>query len=118
MVSRSYRQIIVSFLAGNDGGFSQTITCQHTTSGQDRFQDASFRNYRLGFREQDELATCISDNLEPDTEYKIRLVSDNEYPIGSPAVSDVIEVKTRGVYFRAKRAVSTVRSQCLTYMYI
>ena len=92
-VRRSYRHINVSFSTGFDGGFRQTITCQYRTiSGE--FIDAASRTFVLGFNGTVELA--VSEGLQPETVYQIRLVSDNVYTEGSAAVSDILEVSTRG----------------------
>ena len=92
-VSVSHRHIIVSFRPGLDGGFSQTITCQYRT-GSENFRDAVSRQYQFGSHDFAEF--LVSDVLEPVTGYSIRLVSDNDYPVGRAAVSDVITVTTRG----------------------
>ena len=92
-MSVSHRHIIISFLPGLDGGYSQTITCQYRT-GSDDFREANSRQYALGYLDYTELT--VSDALDADTAYSIRLVSDNEYPEGRAAESDVITVTTRG----------------------
>ena len=93
-VSVSHRHIIVSFLTGLDGGFSQTITCQYRT-GSDDFRDADFEQYNLNFQGLDELEVR---GLESNTAYSIRLVSDSECPEGTPPTSEVITITTRGMY--------------------
>ena len=92
-MATSYRQINISFLTGFDGGFSQTITCQYRTiSGG--FMEAVSKTYSLGFHGRDDF--IVSEDLQPETVYQIRLVSDNQYPEGSAAVSDIGHVITRG----------------------
>ena len=91
-VSVSHRHIIISFLTGADGGFSQTITLQYRTSSED-FRDADLKQYNLNYQGRDELELR---GLGSNTAYSIRLVSDSECPDGTPPTSDVITVTTRG----------------------
>ena len=95
-VSVSHRHIIISFRPGLDGGFSQTITCHYITESGD-LSDTPSRQYPVGHLEYTEL--LVSDELEPATVYSIRLVSDNNYPEGQAAESDVITVTTRSEQF-------------------
>ena len=91
-MSVSHRHIIISFLPGADGGFSQTITLQYSTDSDD-FRDAEFEQHNLNYQGRDELELR---GLESSTAYSIRLVSDSECPEGTPPASDVITVTTRG----------------------
>ena len=91
-VSVSHRHVIVSFLAGLDGGFSQTITLQYRTDSDD-FRDSEFEQYNFDFHGLGELELR---GLESNVVYSIRLVSDSECPEGTPPTSDVITVTTRG----------------------
>ena len=92
-VSISYRHIIISFVLGADGGFSQTITLQYG-AGSDDLRDVSSEQYSLNDQGRDELELL---SLESGTTYSIRLVSDSECPDGTPPTSDVITVTTRGI---------------------
>ena len=92
-MSVSHRHIIVLFRPGLDGGFSQIITCQYRTSSED-FRDVISRQFDVGYLGQAEFV--VSEDLEPNTGFYIRLVSDNDYLEGRAAESDVITVTTRG----------------------
>ena len=92
-LSISHRHVIISFQTGFDGGYSQTITVEYRT-GSGAFTAGSSKTYALGFFSSDEL--LVSDNFQAETQYEIRLVSDNQHPVGAAAISDVITVTTRG----------------------
>ena len=91
-MSVSYRHIIVSFLPGHDGGFSQTITCKYGEDGADD-KVAMARQYELGHHRAEE---CMIADLEANTKYYIFLESDSDCTEGTAAQSQVIFVTTRG----------------------
>ena len=91
-MSVSYRHIIASFVPGDDGGFSQTITCKYREAGADD-RVAMTRQYELG---HNGAAECMIADLKANTKYYIFLESDSDCTEGTATRSQVIAVTTRG----------------------
>ena len=104
-VSISHRHIIISFLTGDDGGFSQTITCQFRTGNDGAFINTDSRQFEVGYFGREELV--VAEDLEPITNYSVRLKSDSDCSEGSVRVSNVTTLTTKGKmikYVPLKRA--------------
>ena len=94
-VSVSYREVVISFTPGSSGGRPQTITCEYRNLDSNVYLTGPSRQYPVDYYRTSEIS--ISDDLTPNTEYLVALVSDNDVTSGRPSYSQQFAVATRGL---------------------
>ena len=93
--SVSFRQILISFHLGDFNGFDQVVTIKFKKEGETDFTLGTSQEFEEG-SEQEVTMSIADEDLDTNTSYDIIVESDNEFPEGTAARSDLIKVETRG----------------------
>ena len=93
--SVSFRQILITFDLGDFNGFDQVVTIKYKKDGETDFIVGTSQEFEQGL-EQEVTMSVATEDLEANTRYNIIIESDNQFPEGTAARSDIITIQTRG----------------------
>ena len=97
LVSKSYRQLRISFEPNLDGGREQTITLEKSLS--DKLSEFKATNHGITLpRNNNTKRVFTLSNLRENTNYFLRLKADNDIP-GTPAYTEVKNFTTLGATY-------------------
>ena len=93
--SVSFREILITFDLGDFNGFDQVVTIKYKKEGETDFRIGMTQEFEQESERQVTMSVATED-IEAKTRYDIIVESDNQFPEGTAARSDLIKVETRG----------------------
>ena len=93
--SVSFREILITFDLGDFNGFDQVVRIKYRKEGETDLTVGTSQEFEEG-SEPEVTMSIATEDLDPNTSYDIIIESDNQFPEGTAAISDVITVETRG----------------------
>ena len=92
--SVSFRQILITFDLGDYNGFDQVVTIKYKRAEETDFTVGTSQVFEQE-SEREVTMSVADEDFDANTNYDVIVESDNEFPEGTAARSDLITVQTR-----------------------